>query len=65
VLRHVARLVMRLFAPLVVDYFITRRLVVDYFDSATRPGASAHHAARHAAHRATHRRLHRLAQALR
>jgi hypothetical protein len=43
--RHVARLVMQLVAPLVVDYFA----------SATCPGASAccaaHHTARHAAHR--------------
>jgi hypothetical protein len=49
--RHVTRLVMRLVSPLVVDYFA----------SAVRPGASAcraaHHAARH--------RLHRLAQARR
>jgi hypothetical protein len=28
--RHVARLVMRLVAPLVVDYSTSRRLVVDY-----------------------------------
>jgi hypothetical protein len=28
--RHVARLVMRLVAPLVVDYSASRRLVVDY-----------------------------------
>jgi hypothetical protein len=40
-LRHVARLVTRLVAPLVVDYFAY----------ATRPGASARHAARHAARR--------------
>jgi hypothetical protein len=33
------------------------RLVVDYFTSAARPGASAHCAARHAARRAAHRRL--------
>jgi hypothetical protein len=39
--RHVARLVTRLVAP----------LVVEYFTYATRPGASAHRAARHAAHR--------------
>jgi hypothetical protein len=29
--RHVARLVTRLVAPLVVDYFASRRLVIDYF----------------------------------
>jgi hypothetical protein len=53
---HVARLVMRLVAPLVVDYSALRRLVVvDYFASATRPGASARHAARHAARRAARR----------
>jgi hypothetical protein len=39
--RHVARLVTRLVTP----------LVVDYFDYAARPGASARRAARHAAHR--------------
>jgi hypothetical protein len=52
--RHVARLVTRLVAPLIVDYF---RLVVDYFVFAARPGASARRAARHAAHRAAHHRL--------
>jgi hypothetical protein len=36
--RHVARLI--------VDYFSSRRLVVDYFAYAARPGASAHRAAR-------------------
>jgi hypothetical protein len=36
--RHVVRLV--------VDYSASRRLVVDYFASAARPGASAHRAAR-------------------
>jgi hypothetical protein len=36
--RHVARLVTWLVAPLVVDY---SGLVVDYFTSAARPGASA------------------------
>jgi hypothetical protein len=40
--RHVARLV----AWLVVDYFTSRRLVVDYFTYAARPGASARRAAR-------------------
>jgi hypothetical protein len=37
--RHVARLVTRLVAPLVVDYSASRRLVVDYFAYAARPGA--------------------------
>jgi hypothetical protein len=55
-LRHVARLV----AWLVVDYFASRRLVIDYFAYATRPGASARRAARHAARR----RLLRLRRAL-
>jgi hypothetical protein len=64
-LRHVARLVTRLVAPLVVDYSASRRLVVDYFVSAARPGASARRAARHAARRAARRRLLRLAQARR
>jgi hypothetical protein len=57
--RHVARLV----APLVVDYSASRRLVVDYFASAARPGASARRAARHAARRAARRRLLRLCRA--
>jgi hypothetical protein len=39
--RHVARLVTRLIAPLVVDYSASRRLVVDYFAYAVRSGASA------------------------
>jgi hypothetical protein len=43
--RHVARLVTRLVAPLVVDYFASRRLVVNYFASAARLGASARRAA--------------------
>jgi hypothetical protein len=60
--RHVARLVTWLVAPLVVDYSASRRLVVDYFASAARPGASARRAARHAARRAARRRLFRLAQ---
>jgi hypothetical protein len=63
--RHVARPVTRLVAPLVVDYSASRRLVVDYFAYAARPGASARHAARHAARRATRRRLLHLAQARR
>jgi hypothetical protein len=53
--RHVARLVTRLVALLVVDYSASPRLVVDY--STARPGASARRAARHAAHRAARRRL--------
>jgi hypothetical protein len=45
--RHVARLVTRLVAPLVVDYSASRKLVVvDYFASVARPGASARGAAR-------------------
>jgi hypothetical protein len=44
--RHVARLVTRLFPPLIVDY---SGLVVDYFASAACPGASARRVARHAA----------------
>jgi hypothetical protein len=55
--RHVARLVTRL----IVGYFASRRLVVDYFVYAARPGASARRAAR----RVAHRRLLRLAQARR
>jgi hypothetical protein len=55
--RHIARLVTRLVAPLVVDYSASPRLVVDYFVFAARPGASAHRAARHAACRAARRRL--------
>jgi hypothetical protein len=62
---HVARLVMRLItrlvAPLVIDYSASRRLVVDYFDSAAHPGASALRAAHHAARRDARRRLLRLA----
>jgi hypothetical protein len=66
--RHVARLVTRLLAPLivdysglVVDYSASRRLVVvDYFAYAARPGASARRVARHAARRAARRRLLRL-----
>jgi hypothetical protein len=44
--RHVARLVTRLVAPLVVDYSVSRRRDVDYFASAACPGASARRAAR-------------------
>jgi hypothetical protein len=57
---------MRFVAPLVVDYSASRRLVVvDYFASTVRPGASARRAARHAARHAARRRLLRLAQARR
>jgi hypothetical protein len=53
--RHVARLVTRLVAPLIVDYSASRRLVVDYFAYAARPGASARRAARRAVRCAAHR----------
>jgi hypothetical protein len=53
--QHVARLV----PWLIVDYFSSRGLVVDYFDYAARLGASARRAARHVARR----RLLRLTQA--
>jgi hypothetical protein len=49
--QHIARLVTRLVVPLVVDYFASRRLVVDYSAYAARPGASACRVARHAAPR--------------
>jgi hypothetical protein len=42
-------------APLVVDYSASRRLVVDYFNSAARPGASARCVAHHAACRTARR----------
>jgi hypothetical protein len=42
--RHVAQLVTRLVTPLVVDYSASRRLIVDYFTSAARPGAWARRA---------------------
>jgi hypothetical protein len=66
--RHVARLVVPLIADfftyvtcsvprhvawLVVDYFASPRLVINYFAYAARPGASA----RRAAHLAARRRL--------
>jgi hypothetical protein len=51
--------------PLVVDYSASRRLVIDYFASAVRSGASARRAARHVAHRAARHRLLCLAQARR
>jgi hypothetical protein len=63
--RHITRLVTRLVAPLVVDNSASHRLVVDYFASAARPGASAHRAARHADRRAARCRQLRLAQARR
>jgi hypothetical protein len=59
-LLRLTRLVPRLVAPLVVDNSASRRLVVDYFAYAMRPGASARRAARHAARRAARRRLLRL-----
>jgi hypothetical protein len=62
---HVAWLIVRLVAPLVVDYSTSRRLVIDYFASTARQGASARRAARHAARRAACRRLLHLAQARR
>jgi hypothetical protein len=49
--RHVARFVTRLVAPLVVDYSASRRLVVDYFVFAARPGASARRATCHGVRR--------------
>jgi hypothetical protein len=51
--RHVVRLITRLVA----------QLVVNYFDYAARPGASARRAAHHATHRAARRRLLRLRRA--
>jgi hypothetical protein len=45
-LRHVARHVAQLAAPLFVDYFASRRLVVDYFAYAAHPGASSRRTAR-------------------
>jgi hypothetical protein len=44
-------LVTRLVAPLVVDYSASRRLVVDYFAYAARPGASTRRVAHHTARR--------------
>jgi hypothetical protein len=54
--QHVAWLVTRL----VVIYSASRRLVVDYFAYAARPGASARRTARHADRRVARRRLLRL-----
>jgi hypothetical protein len=59
--RHIVRLVTRLVAPLVVDFSASRRLVVKYFTSAARPGASARRAARHAARCAARCQLLRVA----
>jgi hypothetical protein len=47
-LRHIARLIAQLIARLIVDYFASRRLVVDYFTYVARSGASARRAARRA-----------------
>jgi hypothetical protein len=44
--RHIVRLITQLVALLVVDYSASRRLVLDYFAYAARPGASACRAAR-------------------
>jgi hypothetical protein len=52
-------------AAIYIEYSASRRLVVDYFTSAARVGASARRAARHMARRAARRRLLRLAQARR
>jgi hypothetical protein len=61
--RHVAWLVAWIVAPLVIDYSASRRLVVDYFTSAARPGALARRAARLADRHAACRRLLRLRRA--
>jgi hypothetical protein len=60
--QHVARLVTRLVAPLIVDYSASFRLVINYFAYAARPGASARRAAYHAARRAAHHAAHRAAR---
>jgi hypothetical protein len=49
----------QLAARLIVDYFTSRKLVVDYLAYAERPGASA----RRVGHHAAHRRLLRLRRA--
>jgi hypothetical protein len=59
--RHVARLVTRLVAPLVVNYSASCKLVVDYFASTAHPGASTRRAVRHTARRTARRRLLHLA----
>jgi hypothetical protein len=46
--RTAPRQLLRL-APLIVDYFASHRLVVDYFAYAAHPGASARRVARHTA----------------
>jgi hypothetical protein len=61
--QHVAWLVTRPVAPIVVDYSASLRLVVDYFASTTHSGASARRATCHAARRAARRRLLRLRRA--
>jgi hypothetical protein len=61
--RHVAQLVARLVTLLVVGYFASRRLVVDYFAYAARPGALARRATRHVARCAARRRPLRLRRA--
>jgi hypothetical protein len=55
----------RAVSPLDFSSVASRRIVVNYFASVVRPGASAHRAARHAARHAARRRLLRLAQARR
>jgi hypothetical protein len=50
-LRHITRHIAQLVAPLVIDYFASCRLVVDYFAYVARPGASARRAARLTARR--------------
>jgi hypothetical protein len=62
---HVARLVTRLLASLVIDYSASRRLVIDYLVYTVSPGASTRCVARHAARRTARRQLLRLAQARR
>jgi hypothetical protein len=57
--RHIAWFVTRL----VIDYSASRKLLVDYFAYAARPGASAHCVARRAARCAARRRLIRLRHA--
>jgi hypothetical protein len=61
--RHVARLVTRLVALLVVDYSASPRLVIDYFVFTVRLGASARRVARHTARRVARHRLLRLRRA--
>jgi hypothetical protein len=63
--RHVAGLITRIVARLVVDYSASRRLVVDYFASAARLGASARRTPRHAARHTARRLLLRIVQARR